>query len=190
MKYYTLNFITILFLTASCHKEMNKNNDTASSVSENKSVSLLDTITNCKWVFTEYHDKVTYQSGTNLMSIISDGNETVQIDINGKVFLNRDNDFSFASIDYFNSNFHNSSFVSRSYTAPYYDTTNYNLINKSIIIQNPIKYLPDTMSIIIADTACLVLSGVLHTNGYNVNRTIIFYKNTRWYGGYRNYSGL
>ena len=51
MKYYTLNFITILFLTASCDKEMNKNNDTASSVSEIKSASLLDTITNCKWVF-------------------------------------------------------------------------------------------------------------------------------------------
>ena len=190
MKYYTLIFITIFFLTSSCHKEMNKNNDTASPVSEKKSISLLDTIANCKWVFTEYHDKVTRQNETNLMSIISDGNETAQIDMNGKVFLNRNYDFSFASIDYFSSNFHSSSFVSESYTKPYYDIANYNLINKSIIIQNPIKYLPDTMSIIIADTACLVLSGVLHANGYNVNRTIIFYKNTRWYGGYRNYSGL
>jgi hypothetical protein len=190
MKYYTLSFITILFLTSSCHKEMNKNNDTASSVSEKKLASSLDTIANCKWVFTEYHDKVTYQSGTNSMSIISDGNETAQIDMNGKVFLNRDVDFSFASIDYFNSTSHNFSFVSTSYAGPYYDTANYNVVNKTIIIQNHVKYLPDTMSIIIADTACLVLSGVLHTNGYNVNRTIIFYKNTRWYGGYRNYSGL
>jgi len=115
---------------------------------------------------------------------------TARIDNNGKLYLNRDNDFSFANIDYFNSIFQPSSFVSRSYSEPCYDTANYSVVDKTIILSKSIKYLPDTMSIINADTACLVLSGVLQINNYDVKRTIVFYKNTRWYGGYRNYGGL
>ncbi|OIQ74267.1 hypothetical protein GALL_440840 [mine drainage metagenome] len=196
MKYYIFNFIIILFLISGCQKEMNNSSSVSdSSISKIRSTSLLDTITNCKWVFTEYHDKVTYQIGTNYTStyymvIMSDGNETAKIDINGKIFLNRNGDFSFANIDYFNTNPPPTSFVSRNYLGTYYDTANYSLVNKSIILSPPVKYLPDTMSILVADTACLVLSGILHTNGYDVKRTTIFYKNTRWYGGYRNYSNF
>ncbi len=195
MKYYTLSFIIILFLTTGCKKEINDN----PFVSKTESGSLLDTITNCTWVFTEYHDKVSSQSQTDsthffkstyYMSIISSGYETAKINTNGKLYLNRDYDFSFAPIDYFNKSFQPTSFVSSNHTEPYNDTANYSIGNKSIILSNHIKYLPDTMSILNADTACLVLSGILHINSYNVNRTIILYKNTRWYGGYRNYSGL
>lgn len=195
MKYNLFNLIIILFLAMGCTKEVSN----ISSESNIKSATLLDTIANCKWVFTEYHDKVTYQTQsdsihfinrTNFMSIISDGNETAKIDINGKMYLNRDYDFSFAKIDYFNSSPQPYSFVNNSYTEPYSDTANYNLDNNSIILSRHVKYLPDTMAIINVDNACLILSGILHANGYDVKRSIVFYKNTRWYGGYRNYSWL
>ena len=162
----------------------------SSSVSKIKSANVLDTITNCTWVFTEYHDKVTRPMGTYYMVIISEGNETAKIDNNGKLYLNRDNDFSFSNIDYFDRILQPYSFVSRSYTEPYYDTANYSLVDKSIILSSSIKWLPDTMSIINVDTACLVLSGILHIKDYDVKRTIVFYKNTRWYGGYRNFGGF
>lgn len=196
MKYYTVSFMIILFITSGCYKEVN---NSSSSESKIKTTSLLDTITGCTWVFTEYHDKVTYQiridsthfiSGTNAMSIISDGNETAKMDNTGKILLKRNSDFSFAGINYFYSNFQPYSFVSRSYSEPYYDTVNYSLADKSIILSKSTKYLPDTMFIVNMDTACLVLSGILHTHDYDVKRTIVFYKNTRWYGGYRNFSGF
>ncbi len=197
MKYYTLVVIVSLFVTSGCQKEMNDNS--SSPVSEPKSTVLSDTITNCKWVFTEYHDKVTFQSqpdpshfikSTYYMSIISDGNETARIDNNGKIYLNRDYDFNFSNGTIFNTYLPSTSFVRSSYSDPFYDTANYRLVSKSIILSKSVKYLPDTLSIIVADTACLVLSGTLHVNDYEVNRTIILYKNTRWYGGYRSYSWL
>lgn len=189
MKYYTLTFIIVLLLASGCQKETNTSSS-VSTVSKIKSPILSDTITDCKWVFTEYHDKVIHQMRTDYMVIMSDGSETAKMDNNGKIYLNRNRDFSFANIDYFNSFLQPTSFVSGSFSEPYPDTANYSLVNKSIILSQPIKYLPDTMSILVADTACLVLSGILHTNGYDVHRTIVLYKNTRWYGGYRNYSGL
>ena len=188
MKYYS--FIIVLSFTFGCQKEMNNNNSLSSSISKKEQPSFLDTIANSNWVFTEYHDKATQQRSTSYMVIMSDGNETANIDFNGNIFLNRDCDFDFAPIDYFNSLFHNVSFVTTSYSGKYYDTANYKLVDRTITLTKPIKYLPDTMSILVADTACLVLSGKLHPNGYEVNRTIVLYKNTRWYGGYRNYAGL
>jgi hypothetical protein len=194
MKYYILNFIIIVFFAFSCKKETNNTSNitgnNTSTVPEKKSTSLLDTIAMCKWVFTEYHDKVKYQNGTYSMVIISDGDETANIDMNGKIFLTRDYDFSFATMDYFNSPFQPVSFVTSSYAQPYHDTAGYNLVNQSIILSKPVKYLPDSMSIVSVDTACLVLSGILHTKDYDVKRAIVFYKNTRWYGGYRNFGGL
>ena len=186
MKYYTLSFITIIFLVSGCQKIINNN----SAVSKIKTTSLLDSISSCKWVFTEYHDKVTFPDKTNIMCIISDGNEIAKVDNNGMLYLNRDCAFSFAAIDFFNTNLQPASFVNSTYSEPYYDTVNFSLINKSVVLSRSIKWLPDTMSILNIDTACLVLKGILHVNNYDVNRTIIFYKNTRYYGGYRNYSGL
>jgi hypothetical protein len=205
MKYYTLSFILIIFLSIGCQKEINNgspynsSSSNSSSVSEKVSPGLSDSIYNCNWVFTEYHDNTKYQIQTDsasfvyknyIMVIISSGNETAKIDNNGKLYLNREYDFSFANSNYFNITFPSQSFVSYSYTTPFYDTVNCSIVNKSIILSKSVKYLPDTMSIKVLDTACLVLSGILHTKDYDVNRTIVFYKNTRWYGGYRNYSGF
>lgn len=197
MKQPTILIICIFILVASCKKdtgnEIQLNSTTAST---KKLASYLDTIAYSKWVFTEYYDKVHFQnqSGNSqsnyYMRIISDGNETANIDNTGKLFLNRNLDFNFAAVNYFNTPLQSVAFVNSSFTKPYNDTADYILSDKLIILTKPVKYLPDTMSILVADTACLVVSGKMYNKGYTSTRAIIFYKNTRWYGGYREYSGL